>query len=278
MYLVLPSGLVVPDPAVAVGLLVGVVVVVAFLLALEPRIDQWTVLGLTPWMVAGGLLHALTQLPTTPYPSVVATLFAAPAVYATVFVLTGGTWIGLIFLATAAGTEDSEAMYLFYVGIGVAVTLAVATVYWGHSLGLQAVWPAVAVAVAIVLTGVVWLLASLRATEAVGRAWLVTPMVVFAHALDGTTTAVGYDVLEATERSPIPRLIMDAAAQLPTAEYVGAGWPFVLLKIAVAVVLAVYLSDFLEDEPVRSNLLYAAIVALGLGPAVNNLVLFVLGG
>jgi len=278
MYLVLPSGLTLPDPPVAIALVVAAAVVVAFLAALEPRIDQWVVLGVTPWMVVGGILHALWGLPEgSPYPPLVADLFAAPAVYLTVFVVTGAVWIGLIFLATAAGTEDSTPMYLLYVGVGVAVTLLVATLYWARPAGLEPIWPAIAIAAAIALSAVVWFVTALRATEAVSRAWLVTPLVIFAHTLDGTTTAVGYDVLTVTERSPIPRLIMDSAAALPTAEYIGAGWAFVVVKVAVAVVIAVYLSDFLDDDPVRANLLYVVVVALGLGPAVNNLVLFVLG-
>ncbi|MFB6162531.1 MAG: DUF63 family protein [Halococcoides sp.] len=277
MYMVLPSGLSVPDPVVGVALVVAAAVVVAFLSALEPRIDQWVVLSITPWMVVGGIVHALTRVSPSPYPDVVVDLFAAPAVYVTIFVVAGVTWIAVIFLATAAGTEASTPMYLFYVGIGVAVTLLVATLYWGLPLGLHPTWPAVAIAAAIVLSAIVWFATSLRATEAVSRAWLATPLVIFAHTLDGTTTAVGYDVLGAGERTPIPRLIMEAASALPTAQYIGGGWAFVAVKIVVAVVVAVYLADFLDEEPVRTNLLYAAVVALGLGPAVNNLVLFLFG-
>jgi len=100
------------------------------------------------------------------------------------------------------------------------------------------------------------------------------PLVLFAHALDGVSTAVGVDILQYGERTPLPRLIIDTARSLPTAEFVGAGWLFVAVKIALASLIVVYLADLVRDDPTRGNLLLGLVAAVGLGPGTHNLVLF----
>jgi len=40
------------------------------------------------------------------------------------------------------------------------------------------------------------------------------------------------------------------------------------------VVIVVLLDDYLEEDPVEASLLLAVVTAVGLGPAANNLVLF----
>jgi uncharacterized membrane protein len=99
-------------------------------------------------------------------------------------------------------------------------------------------------------------------------------MVVFAHALDGASTAVGTDLLGAGERTPLSAAILEFAKTLPTADAIGAGWLFVLVKLALAVAVVNLFAGYVREDPRRAHLLLAVIVAVGLGPGVQNVLLF----
>ncbi len=104
-----------------------------------------------------------------------------------------------------------------------------------------------------------------------GRAGLLA---VAAHGVDGVTTAVGIDLLGFGERTPASRLIIEFAAGLPTAELLGAGWLFVLVKLAVACVVVLALAPTVREEPRYGHALLALVTAVGLGPGVHNALLF----
>jgi uncharacterized membrane protein len=106
---------------------------------------------------------------------------------------------------------------------------------------------------------------------------MVGAIVLFAHLLDGISTAVGVDVLGTGERSLVPARIIEFARGLPTEPFIGAGWLFVVVKLFVAAFVVVAFADYVREEPERGTLLLAGIAAVGLGPATNNLLLFFLG-
>uniref|UniRef100_UPI000299E622 DUF63 family protein n=1 Tax=Halococcus hamelinensis TaxID=332168 RepID=UPI000299E622 len=97
---------------------------------------------------------------------------------------------------------------------------------------------------------------------------------VLGHALDGVSTAVGIDVLGFGERSPFSRAIIEFAATLPTASLLGAGWLFVVVKLALAAAVLVLLASYVREEPGEGYLLLGAVAAVGLGPGAHNLLLF----
>lgn len=268
---VLPSGLEIPPLPYLLALIVGVGTVAGLLYARRPPVTQSVVLALAPWMTAGAAGHALFQLPATPV--VAAPLLAAPAVYLTTFVFAGAVWVGL-----HEEKQDDVPRLLGATG-GVVTVLGTALVLRaGLARGtLRPVLPTAAVVLAVVLTGAV--LVGLRQfrPETVRRAGRVGALVVFAHALDGTSTAIGVDFLGAGERSPIPRAIMEFAGTLPTAELLGQGWLFVVVKLVIAVVVVDLFADFLEEEPVQGNLALALVTAVGLGPGAQNVLLFAAG-
>ncbi|MBV0900492.1 DUF63 family protein [Haloarcula salina] len=273
--MVLPSGLALPPVEYAVALLAGTLVVTALLYALEPPIDQRTVVALTPWMALGGALHALHQPPIEAYRPVVAPLFGAPAVYLTTYVTLGAIWIALSLFSVRRGHSETISRNLGLVGTGfLTVVLVLSVIMALRSDLLALVWPTVSVTVAAVLAALTVLAVALWRTPTVVRMRYAAPTVVFAHALDGASTAVGADVIGVTERTPIPAHIMEFAASLPTAPYLGRGWLFVLVKVVVAVAIVVLFDDYLEEDPVEASLLLAVVTAVGLGPAANNVVLF----
>lgn len=270
---ILPSGFALPPLRYLVVLLGGMGLVTALLSAAKPEIEQKLSVALMPWMAIGGALHAFHQIGL--YPSLYEPLFGTPAVYLTTFLLVSGVWLLLQGVGIVRGNEDTVGRNLGLVGTAILVVLIVARIW--QVLGtpeFSPVWSAVSLIVALVVAGVVILAISLWRTPVFVRTRYAGPVVVFAHALDGVSTAVGADVLDVPERSPLPRLIMDTAGQLPTAEIVGVGWLFVLVKLLVAAAIVVSFNHYLNEEPVEGTLVFSLIAAVGLGPAANNLVLF----
>jgi len=273
--MVLPSGFGLPPLPYAVALLGVTFLVSALLVALEPPIDQRMVVALAPWIALGGALHALSQPPIELYNDVLSPLFGAPAVYFTTFATMGTVWIVLSIVGVQRGHDDNVPLNLGLVGTGVlTVVLVLSAVTALRSGLLSLIWPTVAVVGALVVAGVTVLAVSLWRTPIIIRARYAAPVVIFSHALDGVSTAIGTDVIGVGERSPIPRAIMAFAGSLPTASAIGSGWLFVLVKLIIVVAIVVFMDDYLSEEPVEASLILAVITAVGLGPATNNIVLF----
>lgn len=275
--MVLPSGLELPPLPYVVVLLGGLGIVLALLYALDPPITQKHAVAFAPWMMIGGGLHAFSQLGI--YPDLWAPLFAAPAVYVTTALIAGVAWIVVSMFDLGRGHSSTVPRDLGVLGVAVLTVLFVLAVNQGIGPGgdLDPVWPGIAVIVALAVSALTMLAISLWRTPVFVRVRYAGSLVVFAHALDGVTTAVGADVLGVTERTPIPKAIMRFAADLPTAEYVGRGWLFVLVKLAVAAAVVVAFNRYVDDRPAEGSLLLAAVAAVGLGPAANNLFLFLIG-
>jgi uncharacterized membrane protein len=162
--------------------------------------------------------------------------------------------------------------------VALLATVAVA-VRAGLARGtLAPAWPAAGLLLTVALTAGGWLgLRRLRpaATTTTGAVGLLA---LFGHTLDGVSTAIGVDVLGFGERTPLSRLILHAADTLPTAEFMGVGWLFVLVKIGVAGGVIVLFREYVDAEPTEGYALLGFVAAVGLGPGVHNLLLFTVAG
>lgn len=266
---VLPTGFALPPLPYLVALVVGVAAVGGTLWRRAPAVTAETVLALAPWMAVGSALHALYVLDTAP--AALEPLFGAPAVYATVFVSLGAVW------AVAAARYDTPAdvdRRLGYTGAAAFVLATLAVLAAG--LAVAVVWSVVGLVVAVLVAAVAWALLR-RGAPAATTGW-PGGLVVFAHALDGVSTAIGVDVLQFGERTPVSRAILDVAADLPTADVIGAGWLFVLVKLGVAGAVVALFADLVEEDPRQGYLLLAIVAAVGLGPGVHNLLLYAVVG
>lgn len=273
--MVLPSGLEVPPLVYLAVLLSGAVLVGAVLWSLNPPIDQRTVVGLAPWMALGGTLHALGQPPIELYDPLLQPLFEAPAVYLTTFVLLGVMWVVVALFDTRRGDEGNAAMHIGLVGTGVlTVVLVLAAITALRSDRLAIIWPSVAVFGGLVLAGLALAGIAFWRTPILIRTRYAAPIVLFAHTFDGVSTAIGKDVVGLTERSPLPRAIMDLAGRLPTAEFIGTGWLFIFVKTVVAMLVVITMDEYLAEKPTEGALVLSIIAAVGLGPATNNFVIF----
>ncbi|NIB99933.1 DUF63 family protein [Halobacterium sp. R2-5] len=265
--MVLPSGFALP-PLPYLAVVAAAVAAVGWLLVREsPPVTDRTVLAFGPWMVLGSTLYVCFQLGV--FPDAVAPFFGSPIVYATTFVAAGATWL-------AARRTDRTLLALAAVGTALAVLPAAAAVNYGLANDtLTLAWPLAAVAAAAILGHVAWWgVERLRPDDAaiVGAAGALA---VFGHVLDGTSTAVGVDVLGFGEQTPLSAAIMHAAAGLPTEPVLGVGWLFVLVKVALAAGVVVLLAEYVREEPAEGNLLLAVVTAVGLGPGAHNVLLFV---
>lgn len=280
----LPSGLVVPPVEYVVVLCVLTVAAVGVLDRLDPQVDQQVVAGAVPWMVFGACAHVLYQVERPEvaargvdiYPDVLEPLASAPAVYVTTLVAFALAWVGLLALERRSDGFDSAGVGLAVVGTVASVLLLSFAGAQGAYEGAKPYWSLIGLLVTFPLTGVTYALAAGWRPDATSRAGALGLLTVFAHALDGVTTTVGIDVLNRAERSPIPERIMEFAGTLPTEPLLGTGWLFVLVKLALAVGIVLTFADYVEERPTRGNLLFGGAVVFGLGPAVNNLLLFTL--
>lgn len=274
--MLLPEGFALPPAEYVFALVIAAILVTTVLVAVDPPIDQRLAVGLAPWMCVGGALHAFYQLQL--YPGVWEPLFGAPAVYVTLYVLAGTIWAAFGLYETIAGHPERIARDVGVVGVGVLTVLfvAAARAVWGAGT-LEPIWPAIALVVSIVATVLTVVGVALWRTPLFLKARYVGPTVIFAHALDGVTTAIGADVLGVRERSPVPRAILEFAGGLPTAESIGTGWLFLLVKLIVAAAIVLWFADYVEEEPAQATLLLSIVAAVGLGPATNNLFLFLVG-
>jgi uncharacterized membrane protein len=286
------EGFEVISPVYLAVLLVGSVLLVTLLYTIRPPVTQKTVLAFVPWIVTGAALHVFYQLGqfynAQIYPDIIRPVFSAPSVYLTTFIGMGAIWVVSAILGAGDQSrttgQDTVARYLGLTGIGAMISLTGLLAWQGLDpvVGaditlVERLLPIIGFIASMALAFVIYILVGAWRTYIIAEARYVGALALFAHVLDGITTTIGVDVLGTGERSAIPAAIIDFAADLPTAQYIGSGWLFLVVKIIVAVAIVVTFADYVREEPTQGNLLFAVVTAVGLGPAMNNFFLFVLG-
>jgi uncharacterized membrane protein len=268
----LPQGFALPPLPYLLALLAGLAAVGVGVRRRDLAVDERHVLAFVPWILVGSCLHALFVLDALPPP--VEPLAGTPAVYATVAVVGGATWL----LADAGVDAGTVPRALGGFGLTAFLATCGAGVAFGLLRGTFApLWPAVALVGSLAVGAAAWWLLR-RLAPGVAVTGRVGALAVVGHAVDGVSTAVGVDVLGFGERTPLSRVIIEAAAGLPTAELVGAGWLFVVVKLLVAGGVVVLLADLVREEPRQGVLLLGFVAAVGLGPGAHNLLLFAVAG
>jgi uncharacterized membrane protein len=267
----LPADFGLPPLQYAAVLVVGAAIATAALYHRRPPVTAATVTALAPWIAAGGTLYALYQAGSVP--EGVAPFFGSPTVYVTVGVLAGLAWAAVADRPGGTWSRAGAPAPLAAAGAAVlaAGLVAAALGSAGDGVGSPAVSAGIA-AVSVAASAGAWLaLGRVREVEATGT---VGKLAVFGHALDGVSTAVGYDLLGFGEQTPLSRVILGAGEALPIAETVGAGWLFVLVKLVLGVAVVALFEEYVRTDPTEGYLLLGVVVAVGLGPGFHNLVLF----
>ncbi|GAB6863011.1 DUF63 family protein [Haloplanus litoreus] len=262
----LPEGFALPPLPYLLALLFALATVGFLLSRRSPPVTERLVLAATPWMVLGSALHVLYALETLPGP--IRPLAGTPAVYLTVAVLAGATWLG----ATTT-TRDTPTL-LGAVGAAIFLPVVAAVAAVGVARGSLRLGPTVGILVGTgILAATGWLLLR-RVRPGVSITGRIGALAVLGHALDGVSTAVGIDLLGFEERTPLSAAILEFSASLPTADLFGSGWLFVLVKLVVAGAVVALLTETVREAPTEGRLLLGFVAAVGLGPGVHNVLLF----
>lgn len=275
----LPSGFALPPVPYLLALLGATGLTLAILYRVQPPVTGRVVIAFAPWMVAGAGLYALYQVSLVEpdvLPPVIAPFFSSPAVYVTTFVAAGLVWAATArFPADDWGLRSAPGVLGTTGGAAAGVVVGMA-LDLGVSRGtLQLVLPLAGLVVSIVIAAAVWLLAA-RTLSEVRAAGGLGALVVFAHTIDGVSTAIG-TARGVQEQSPLSRFILETGSRLPVAAYLGDGWLFVLVKLVLAVLVTYLLADGLGENPRVTALVFGFVAAVGLGPGAHNLVLFAIG-
>ncbi|MGM0605978.1 MAG: DUF63 family protein [Halobacteriota archaeon] len=270
---VLPEGTVVPPLSYLVGLLVAAAIVGYGFLARRPAVTGTHVISLGPWIAtgaAGHVLHVLGALPPVADP-----LGGTPAVYLATGVVAGCVWL---VATTVFSPARVPAAIGSIGGVAFVTLLAWVLVVGTRRGGLELLWPAVGLVVSVAITILAWRGLERLRPEAAAATGSVGRFALFGHVIDAISTTVGVDVLGFGERTPLSRVILEFSASLPTAEILGAGWLFVLVKVVIVGWIVVLFAEYVETDPVEGRLLLGFIAAVGLGPGVHNLLLFAATG
>jgi uncharacterized membrane protein len=269
--MVLPSGFALPPLPFLLVLVAAVGVATAALYRTRPRVTSRVVVALAPWMVVGASLYALYQVDAVP--DVVRPLVGAPAVYLATFSFAGLVWAAASPFPADRWSLPSTPGVLVLTGAVTAGGVVGGALRIGLDRGgLLLGPPLAALAVSLVLATAVWLIArsySADAAAAAGAGWLV----LLGHTLDGISTAVG-TTLGFAEQTPLSRVLIEVGSELVTLPFLGPAWLFVLVKVALAAAIVVYIGEYAAADPQRGFLLLGGVAAVGLGPGAHNLVLF----
>ncbi|MFC7069319.1 DUF63 family protein [Halobaculum lipolyticum] len=264
--LVLPAGFGLPPLPYLLALALALAGVAFGLRRRDPAFGGRHVLALVPWMCVGAAGHVLYALGTLP-PALVP-LFGTPSAYLTTAAVAGAAWLA------ALATDRDDAALLASVGVVALAPTVGAVLAYGLTNGTLAPALPAAGVVGGALLGLAAGALLFRVDGGAGVAGAAGLLAVVAHGVDGVTTAVGVDLLGFGERTPASRLILEFAADLPTADALGAGWLFVAVKLAVACVVVAAVAPTVREEPRYGYALLALVTAVGLGPGVHNALLF----
>ena len=280
---------------------VGYMVVLVFMIAgvsllldrLDVGSDRRLFFSLVPFMLFGGALRVVEDAtdaavtagvePVLTYPENV--LFISPVIYVTVFLLTLAALLASMWLESQDAVDDR---YTAMAGFGVAA-LALTVAY----LVVVAVqreyvefYPQILVVdlgLASVLAYGLYVAADRYEPEVNAGTGAVGLGILWAHAVDGVANVVAADWLpELGHPSPgygakhvANRAIIGVTETLQPAAVsaaVGTSWPFLFVKLAVALGI-VWLFDkrIFEESPRYAVLLLVAAAAVGLGPGTRDM-------
>jgi uncharacterized membrane protein len=271
--MVLPSGFALPPVPYLLALAVAAAVAGAALHLTRPRVTSRVVVAFTPWMVVGASLYALFQVDAVP--AVVRPLVGAPAVYVATFSVAGLVWAAASPFPADEWDLPSAPSLLLLTGTLTAGGIIGTALRVGMGRGgLLLGPPLAALVVSLVVATAVWVVAATSSDDAAAASsagWLV----VVGHTLDGISTAVG-STLGFAEQTPLSRILIELGGGLVSLPFLGPAWLFVLVKIALATFIVVFIGEFAAEEPQRGYLLLGGVAAVGLGPGAHNLVLFMI--
>jgi len=274
-------------------LLFAILGVLHLLDRIEVGEDRRLVVALLPFMLFGGALRVVEDVtdsavragvePILTYP--LNTLFISPIIYVTVFLVTLAAVLASLRLGSADIVRNR---YRALGGIGAAALgVTLAYLFWvAFTTDYVDFYPQVLVVdigLASVLAYALYVGAD-RYDPEINRGTAAAGLVVlWAHAIDGVANVIAADWLPAlghpidsySAKHVINRLIIDVTRTVQPAELsaaIGTSWPFLVVKLAVAVAIVwLFNETIFEESPRYAVLLLVAASAVGLGPGTRDI-------
>lgn len=259
---------------------------------LDINLDKAFFYALFPFMLFGGALRVLEDAtdaavdagvePIISYP--LNTLFISPLIYFTVFGIAIAALVGSLRLADRGVVASAERTLGTVGGVALAVTLGYLVVL-GLTVEHVAFLPHVLliiVGLATVLAYGVYALADRYYPEINSGTGYVGLIVLWAHAIDGVANVLITDWADFLAlpvsyypKHPANEIIMNVTeAVLPAGvfEAIGSAWPFLFVKLGVAVAIVwLFNETFIEENPRYSYVLLVGVTAVGLGPGTRDM-------
>ncbi|MEF8853281.1 MAG: DUF63 family protein [Haloarculaceae archaeon] len=269
--------------------LVGVLLLLA---RLDLATDRRLFFSLVPFMLFGGALRVVEDAtdaaaeagfePAITYP--LNTLFISPVIYATVFVLTLGALLVSVYLERRGVVPDQ---FRAMTGIGAAVLgLTLAYLFFlAFTTDYTRFFPQILVldvGIASVLAYGIYRAVEAYKPEIHAGTRRIGLVVLWAHAIDGVANVIAADWATALghpfnygAKHPANRVIIqvtDAVLPASVSSVIGTSWPFLLVKLVVALgIVWLFDEQIMEESPRYALLLLIAAVAVGLGPGTRDI-------
>ncbi len=248
-------------------------------------------IALVPFMFFGGALRVVEDADNAihaaghggfQYP--LNTLIISPEIYFLMFGITVVCLVASVWLARRGIVSRYE-----YPLAGFGTALLVLTLGYLSWLAVTSpdvsfhVWFVVlTLLLATVSTAIVWYLAKEFAPEVAAGTGIVGALVIWSQSVDGASNVLDLDWAKELglphdlyPKHPVDRVIISLSHQyLPPSviHTIGASWPFLLLKVAVATFVVSFFDESMFGENSRYTiLLLVAIAAVGLGPGTRDM-------
>tara|TARA_B000000460_G_C21474946_1_gene374334 strand:+ start:53 stop:874 length:822 start_codon:yes stop_codon:yes gene_type:complete len=273
MLEILPSDFGIPSMPHLIMILIFAGIIAIVLWKCEIRIDENIIVSLIPWMAFGAGLRVIGVVGLEEYNGLenISFLFGNPTVYITTFILTGCVWAVVLLLNK---DQIAERVLLVSGLIGFSATMVMLSKSgWTHPI-----WAVVGLIAALVISILVWEGIKRKNTEVPKVLGSTGLLVILGQTLDGISTAIGIDILNFSEQTPISQIILDIGAALPIVNVMGAGWFFVCVKIGLAIALVFLFVDYVKEKPLYARILLIVMIAIGIGPGMHNLILYSVAG
>ena len=275
----------------AIVLLFAIVGVVLWMHRLDIGNDRSLFYGLIPFVFLGGTLRVIEDANSLLFRETGDMLFAlpwvgfiiSPLIYFLVFFIAA---IALLVCLWLEREEVVEEYSRLLAAIG-AILLVGSLVIIGYFYTVTDVMDlTLSVAIislggATVITGVVWVLTERYWPEVNEGTAFMGPVIIWGHTVDGIANVLSLDWAQTIglTRSYEPKHVINAGIRDVTStiqptwlsDSIGTVWPFLPVKVIVAVVVVwVFNDEVFEESPSFTMLMLLAILAVGLGPGTRD--------
>lgn len=295
----------------AIVLLFALVGVVLIMNRLELGTDPRFFYGLIPFVFFGGALRVVEDANTQLFAQTMdepingelpvhtgemligmpwAGFIISPVIYFVVFLVAAGCLLAARHLEEVGYIDRYEYPLAGVGSVFLLLTLLMLVYFYTITdiVQFHLVVPIVTLGGATVITAIVWWSTERYWTEVNAGTGLMGTVVVWGHTVDGIANVLSLDWAAAIglPRQYGPKHVVNSAiiditgAVQPAAvsDAIGTAWPFLPVKVIVAVVVVwVFNDEVFEDTPTFAMLLFVAILAVGLGPGTRDFLRATLG-